>query len=86
MPKMDRMVGFSKMNIMLFNALSEATGLDATENDEVYYYDKCLTRTDSRRKVMHANTISLCATDEGSTVTKPGNCQGNSCFGDGHVY
>ena len=60
---MDRMVGFSKLNIMLFNGLAEATGLDATENDEVYNYDKCLTRTDSRRKVLHANTITLGATD-----------------------
>jgi len=70
---------------MLYNGLN-VLGQDETENDEVYNYDKCLTRTDGRRDVLYANTITPCAAPSGgSTVSKPGNCQGKVCYG-GHTY
>lgn len=82
MPRTDRMVGFSRMGIMLYNGLNgthrNETGFDATEGDEQFFYDKCLTRSDERSKVLYANTITPCAApnNPGSTLEKPGNCQG----------
>jgi hypothetical protein len=80
--KTDRFAGFSRMNIMIYDGLTdEGRAWDATEGDEQYSYDKCLTRSDPRNGVLYHNTISPCANAlGGSTSTKPGNCQGKSCF------
>lgn len=83
-PKMDRMVGYSRQNILLYNGLNE-DALDVTEQDYLLF-DKCLTTTDTRNDVLHAHTLSPCAAPSGGSLyNKPGNCFGSGCFGD-HTY
>lgn len=76
MPKTDRMAGFSRMNVMIMDGLTD-DNKDATMDDEMYSYDKCLMRSEARNGILHTNTISPCAAP-GSTVksssVKPGNC------------
>jgi predicted P-loop ATPase/GTPase len=65
-PKMDRMVGFSTLNVLLFNGLT-TDGKDAVLN-EYLKMDECLTETEGKNKIMHAHTISPCASPTASTL------------------
>jgi hypothetical protein len=83
-PKMDRMVGFSTLNVLLFNGLT-TDGKDAVLN-EYLKMDECLTETEGKNKIMHSHTISPCASPTASTLVsttnKPNVCSRDYCVKD----